>query len=224
MERLEGQGRLKELLPDDHDKRLWKKEVAAHRFVQWELSVQREVTNALRDIGGGGARRLRFTHPLKESLDERDQHLADVNIEIQPVRERDYTADEVVVEVLGTNRWAGSSLLWQLTVRVLISLSPPEQSWDRFQDTFSNIAEPGTFEGRWEELDTLDGSGELAQSRPGSHAHYAHRRSLAERTVNGRAARALCGVYFVPRQDHGSLSVCDTCERRAGELETVEVP
>ncbi|MGP5111970.1 DUF3039 domain-containing protein, partial [Corynebacterium casei] len=31
-------------------------------------------------------------------------------------------------------------------------------------------------------------------------------------TVEGSGVRSMCGVYFVPSQDHGALPSCSTCE------------
>ncbi|MBK8733808.1 MAG: DUF3039 domain-containing protein [Actinomycetales bacterium] len=41
---------------------------------------------------------------------------------------------------------------------------------------------------------------------------------LAGHTINGDAVRALCGTFFVPRQDHRALPTCPTCQDRWDEL------
>ena len=46
---------------------------------------------------------------------------------------------------------------------------------------------------------------------PGSYAHFAHKRHLAGNTIEGHASRALCGVFFVPTQDHATLPQCPRC-------------
>lgn len=136
-----------------------------------------------------------------------------------PVREPGYEADEIELEVIpARSSYAGSDLLWQLTIRVLISLSPPEQGWDRYKDNYTNIAEPGTWTTRVAELEKLTADRELAESEPGQHSHYTHRQHLAGRTIEGRAVRALCGAFFVPMQDHESLPRCPTCEKQFDEL------
>ncbi len=105
-----------------------------------------------------------------------------------------------------------------MTVRALISLHPPEQDWDRYRNAYSNIAEPGTWRARVTELQTLIADGELATSKPGQHSHWTHRQHLAGNTIEGRAVRALCGIFFVPTQDHETMQVCPTCEQRYNEL------
>lgn len=64
------------------------------------------------------------------------------------------------------------------------------------------------------ELEVLSTDRELAVSEPGRHSHYAHREHLAGSTIEGRAVRALCGVFFVPTQDHERLQVCPDCDHR----------
>jgi hypothetical protein len=202
-------------LPTETDLRLLKQETAARLRTEWELKIQRAVLDALRAVQTGGSRRIEVEHPVP------DQGLfAQIDLTITPVREDGYEADEVVVEIHPGSRYAGSALLWQLTVRVLISIEPPEQRWDRFGDTYSNIGEPGAWTQRVEALAKLVEANELAVSEPGTTSHYTHREHLAGRTINGRAVRALCGVYFVPTQDHESLPQCPTCQERLAELPT----
>jgi hypothetical protein len=105
-----------------------------------------------------------------------------------------------------------------LIIRVLISLSPPEQDWDRYRDHYSNISEPGYWTSRVAALDQLVDDGQLEESVRGQLSHYAHRNHLAGKTIQGRAARALCGVVFVPTQDHASRDVCPRCQQRLEEL------
>jgi len=134
------------------------------------------------------------------------------------VREDGYEADEVELEIIPEGRFAGSALLWQLTIRVLISVNPPEQGWDRFGDTYSNIGEPGAWTKRVEDLSAFVGAHALAVSEAGSTSHYTHRQHLAGQTIKGDAVRALCGAYFVPTQDHDSLPECPTCVDRLAQL------
>ena len=110
----------------------------------------------------------------------------------------------------------------QLQSRVgelLISINPPEQGWDASGNhIFSNMGEPGSWSGRAIELRALCGANEMAVSEPGTASHYTHRAGLLSSTVEGRAVRALCGVYFVPTQDHEKLPQCDTCATRYSKL------
>jgi len=119
---------------------------------------------------------------------------------------------DLYLEVCCTD-WSMSELLeWAESV-ILTTVEPREQRWVSSQ----------VGKGRGYSL-TLDGSdiesffvqlespGVPGKSIPGKEAHYTHRARLTDSTVNGEAVKALCGVWFVPRQDHHSLSVCGECE------------
>jgi len=200
-------------LPTDLDRRLLKQETAARLRTEWEVDVQQSVLDVLRVIGHGGSRRIEVMHPVQGQ-----GPIARIDVTVEPVREDGYEADEVVVEVVPESRHAGSALLWQLIMRVLISIEPPEQRWDRFGDTYSTIGEPGAWVARADELAPFVERGELAVSEPGTTCHYTHREHLAGKTIDGEAVRALCGVYFVPTQDHESLPRCPSCDERLAEL------
>lgn len=200
-------------LPTEDDIRLLKQETAARLRTVWELRTQADVLDALRVIHAGGSRRIAVNHPVPGR-----GSLARIDLTVDLVRDKGYEADEVMVEVVPEKQYAGSELLWQLTVRVLISIEPPEQQWERFGDTYSNIGEPGAWSQRIEALGALVEANELALSKPGSTSHYTHRQHLAGKTIEGEAVRAICGVYFVPMQDHDALPTCTTCQERLGEL------
>lgn len=201
-------------LPTAQDIRLLNQETSAWLRTAWELQVQGQILEALRDARCGGSCRIAIAHPVAEQGE-----FARIDLSITPVREDDYEADEIELEIVPTSsRYAGSDLLWQLITRVLISINPPEQGWDRYKDTYSNIGEPGAWTARVAELGVLVERDELAVSEPGSTSHYAHRRHLADSTIDGTAVRSLCGVFFVPTRDHESLPHCPSCEELLAEL------
>lgn len=200
-------------LPTQADVRLLKRETAARILTQWELAVQRDLTTALRLILGGDTARVEVPHPIHTSTP-----LAVLEITLARVDEDDYQADEIAVEVLPSQRFIGSNLIWQLTTRALITLNPPVQEWDRYRDLYSTINDAGYFDDRVAMLENLVFDGSLAEAEPGQNAHYIHRKHLAGSTVEGRAVRALCGTHFVPTQDHEALPRCPACEQRLGEL------
>ncbi|MEX5635540.1 DUF3039 domain-containing protein [Parafrankia sp. FMc2] len=200
-------------LPTPDDLRLLSEETAARLLTEWELAVQQQLRDALRQVERGGCARFDIPHPKRDC-----GRLAQLTLTVTQVREPDYQADEIDLEITPTTTYAGTKLLWQLTVRALICLSPPEQGWDRYRDTYSNIAEPGSWASRRADLDRLVTNHELAESEPGSHSHYTHREHLAGSTIEGHAVRALCGAFFVPTQDHERLPVCPPCQERHSEL------
>ena len=172
--RADRRGSVDHLLPNDADVRLLKQETAARLRTEWELEAQRTVLDALRSVHSGGEYRARVHHPIPGVGD-----LAHVSFSVEAVREDDYRADEITVEITPEPRFAASDLLWQLTIRILISIDPPEQGWDRYGDIYSNIADPGAWAKRREALATLVTAGDLALSEPGSMSHYTHRESLS---------------------------------------------
>ena len=213
IERAEAAGSTSDWLPSNEDLRLLKQETSARLLTEWELSVQRAILGKLRTVAGGGSARLVVSHPLAAK-----GILAELTIEVTPVRDSDYEADEIQLTVETEAQFKGSDLEWQLTLRALISLSPPEQGWDRLESEFTNIAEPGAWQRRVQLLETITASGELAQSQPGQQAHYTHTKHLAGSTIEGTGVRALCGAFFVPRQDHESLPSCPQCTEQLDKI------
>lgn len=209
----ERNGGLGKLVPTEQDKRFLKRETAGRMRTDWELRVQEQVLVALTAVQSGGVTRFSVDHP-NTTLGR----LADVQLEVTPVREKDYNSDDILVTFTTVSCYTGTNLAWDLTTRVLISLHPPEQDWDRYRDIFSNIAEPGTWSARVTKLRQLADGRCLAESEPGRQAHYTHRKHLAQYTVEGEAVRALCGSFFVPTQDHDALPTCPTCTERMAEL------
>lgn len=200
-------------LPTELDRRLLKRETAARLITEWELAVQVRVLEALRRAHTGGAELFAIDHPLPwKGL------LASLTLTVNPVREPDYESDDIMVEIDPVARYTGQHLLWQLTVRVLAALNPPQEDWDRYGNTYSNIAEPGSWTVRLAELETYVERHELVEPEPGRHCHYTHRKHIAGSTIEGSAVRALCGAYFVPCRDHTDLPVCPNCQQRYAAL------
>jgi len=177
---------------------LLKRETVARMITQWELALQSQMLAALRLVHDGGATGgvIRHLYPGRVPI-------AQFTLSVAQVRDGDYEADEVELELSPEPAFAGSSLLWQATVRFLISISPPEQGWDRDRNSFRTIAEPDTFTARVGQLERLADENELGDSEPGMRSHYAHRQHLAGHAIEGTAVRALGGVFLVPTQDHG---------------------
>ncbi len=215
VERENDSGDLRRWLPTAADHRLLKRETAARLMTEWELGVQEQVLDALRDIQSGGSTHIVIKHPVPDK-----GSLARITLVVTAVREDGYEADEIEAKIIPVSPHAGSDLAWQLAIRTLISLSPPEQSWDRYQNSYTNIAEPGWWAKRVAELESLVTRRELDQSEPGRHSHYAHRTHLAGSTIEGTAIRAICGVFFVPTQDHEALPICPDCQKQYDALPT----
>ncbi|MGO1844334.1 MAG: DUF3039 domain-containing protein [Corynebacterium casei] len=215
IKRQDEQGKPERWLPSEADVRILKRETAAHLRTEWELGIQFEVLNGLRAIYDGGTYLFDVDHilPGKGRI---------ASVEISIVQERPVSGnadgehfvptDDIVVEFMPRSQYEGSNLLWQLIQRVLTSIEPPQQVWDRFGNTFSNLGEPGVWGSRIQTLSEAVEAKQLLFSEPGKFSHYTHRKHLAGKTVEGSGVRSMCGVYFVPAQDHGALPTCSTCE------------
>lgn len=213
VKRRNDEGTMRKWLPQKEDVRLLKRETAARLLTEWELEVQQSVLDGLRMIGHGGKVSFHARHPIAAR-----GNLAEVGLEVAPERDDEISVDAIIVEVSPVQKDVERNIIWQLTSRVLISLDPPEQGWDAYGTTYSNMGEPGHWSARVTELESLVADGTLAESRPGQSSHYAHEEHLAGSTIEGRAVRALCGVFFVPIQDHKSRPCCPECQTRYAEL------
>ncbi|MFI6077685.1 DUF3039 domain-containing protein [Actinoplanes sp. NPDC051343] len=212
-ERTDKSGEIDKWLPLDADRRQLKRETAARLLTDWELEIQRLVLEALRTVADGGTAAFIVPHPKDPA-----GRFAKFRVAVEQVREPGFEREETVVEIDLENEFRTSNLGWQATMRVLISISPLETSWDRFGDTYSTIDEVGSQALRIDQLQKITDDGLIAQSSPNDKAHYTHRRNLALSSVVGRGVRSMCGVYFVPYQDHGSLPKCSVCEERYHNL------
>lgn len=196
-------------MPTDTDVSLLKRERTALLLTEWELNIQRQAAGALREVSSGGEVRFELQHPAHQF-----GLMAIVTISVVAVREEGYQADEIVADIVPVPRDAGSDLFWQATLRVLTTLNPPQQGWDRYKSSFSNIAEPGHWSERVLGLEDLMERDELEESTPGQVAHYSHRQHIATSVVGGTAIRALCGVFFVNTRVPDDLPPCPDCGER----------
>lgn len=218
VERAHRSGAARAWLPIAEDIRLLKIETAAAIDLRWQLDLQNMVYDELRGITFGGVCEFDVPHPLPAKVKPTERTVAHVTLTVEPVRDDGVPRDEIVVDVAPTGRWMTDPLTRQANVRLLISIHAPEQDWDVGAGMFSTWVEPGSLRTRCDELTSLVARGELAEAVPGRSAHVTHREHLAEKTMNGEAVRALCGVFFVPRQDHVNLPGCARCAEILGQL------
>lgn len=216
LERLEASGGIPTLLPTSEDRALRQRESADALLTAWQHKNQVQLIEALAAVAHGGTARAEISSP--DPTVAGGALFATVELEVGIFREPDYWFEDVVVTFDVAERWKGSRLGWLLTMQTLAAISPPEQGWDIVGDSASNLLEIGTLPRRVEALGRLAEPGEIATTKPGHSAHYAHQKNLAEHSVEGTAVRALCGVYFVPRQDAMSLVTCPTCDALRAEI------
>ncbi|MFC6013745.1 DUF3039 domain-containing protein [Nocardia lasii] len=198
------------LLPTELDRRLFRVEKSAWLTTQWELRMQQDVADVLSATNSGGSFRLCLPHPVRaESMGAAVFTVAMVD-----------GCEELVVEFDLAHEFATSDLGWLLTVRVLVSLSPPVQGWDRYGSSYSTIAEPGYCREQADRLRVASARDELLPQVLGAVSHRVHTGHLAAATIEGKASRALCGVFFVPMQDHEGLEECAECAAALANLPT----
>lgn len=109
-------------------------------------------------------------------------------------------------------------LAHRLEYRMLTCIAPPEQGWDKSFDIYSAMEDEGHCSRQISILEEAKSQGRLVTSVPGYVAHVTHRRHIADASVEGKAVRALCDTFFVPRTDPDALPRCPECERRYREL------
>jgi hypothetical protein len=198
-------GRQATLLPTDDDRRLLELETANALIRSWELALQRQIAQVLADIAAGGHSRITVAHPTKGS------RLASVDVEMAVEPGDGYSVEAFVVELDLERPFRGTNLAWTMTMRLLTCIYAPAQDWDRYGDSMSAMTELGHAARQATALAELTEGGELCRSVPGTVSHYAHRKNLADSTIEGRAVRAMCGVFFVPFQDHEDFPICPDC-------------
>lgn len=215
LERREESGMIPSLLPTPEDLALLKQERASIIVQTWQREVQNRLIDALRAITEGGDATVEIPSPSPHAA--RGEHFARIDLGME-LPEDDYPYEDVTLGFSFADRWKSTQLRWHLTVQVLATVSPPEDGWDRADEIYSNLLEPGTLAQRVHEVEALHTRGEIARTASGTHAHFTHRRNLAQRTVEGTAVRALCGTYFVPRQDPDVREVCPACRSLHAEI------
>ncbi|MGP9539171.1 DUF3039 domain-containing protein [Brachybacterium sp. AOP43-C2-M15] len=216
LRRIEESGRVTDLLPGRQDRELLKKERTHALISSWQLRNQALITKAVDSVQRGGITAFTIGSPLPDAAE--DDIFASVELTVTINDEPDDHYEDVVVELTFSDRWKASRLVWPLTTQLLATINPPEQEWDVGGGLYSTLLEIGALSARLAELRDLTSRHEVGTSEPGGNAHYAHARNLAEQTVEGRAARAICGVYFVPRRDTASLTICPPCSALMKEI------
>lgn len=217
LERHEENGTIGALLPSQEDRDALTRERASAIIDAWQLEVQELFLDAMHIVEDGGVTEIAIPSPDPKAPD--GELFARITMEVA-LPEDDYAYEDVVLEFSFAGRWKSGQLRWHLTMQALATINPPEDSWDPSGGIFSNLLEPGTLAQRVREVQSLHDRGEIARPAPTSHAHYTHRKNLAQKSVDGTAVRALCGTYFVPRRDPDTLAICPTCQSLHSEIPT----
>lgn len=192
------------LLPTFEDQELLRIETVARLLLAWELNLQYQVKQALLQVVQGDSYRFTIEHPVRK------QAMGEVEF----VHEVMEDCSELVVEFILSNAHQNSELGWMAITRILNASYPPMQGWDRTGTIFSVMGEAGFLVPQIAALEEAGDIQLLVEAEPGESSHYTHRRHLADRTIFGKSVRSLCGVYFVPMQDHERFPECPSCAEK----------
>ncbi|MCT1435959.1 DUF3039 domain-containing protein [Brachybacterium paraconglomeratum] len=217
LERQEENGTISALLPSQEDRDALKRERASAIIEDWQLQVQNLLLDAVRTVAHGGVAEISIPSPDPKA--ESGELFASMTMEVA-LPEDDYPHEDVVLEFSFADRWKNTQLRWHLTVQALATVNPPQDGWYPTGEVYSNLLEPGTLARRALEVEALHDRGEIARSTPTSHSHWTHRKNLAQRSIDGTAVLALCGIYFVPHRDAGAFDKCPTCASLYSEIPT----
>ena len=206
--RAEAAGATMSWMPTDVDLRQLRRERAAALMIEWELELQKSSGQFLEFALANGTAMFSLAHPKSDELD-----LGVVTLTVESDSEPSADA-ELLVEIDLIDQHKGSAIGWQATLRVLTTLDPRQMAWDRGGGIYSPAPGGVPLGDRVNEVLDLVDRRVLAESIPNDLAHFTHRRSITEATVNGNAVRALCGSFVVPTRDHEALPKCGVCEER----------
>jgi hypothetical protein len=197
------------LLPTDEDRALLKRERASAIIRIWESELHASALIALDDAIGTSRP---VTVPVSHPTDGRVLSECDISVFRMP--------DEVdgIVEItvsFGRDQWQDSRLIDRAEEVILAAIDPQEQDWrpgslaNGTQTVFSQLVTDEPFEVFLARAKYRRAPG---TTTAGSQSHYTDDAELTRKTVEGEAVEAICGAWFVPRQDHASLETCSVCD------------
>ncbi|WP_169833302.1 DUF3039 domain-containing protein [Corynebacterium phocae] len=191
---------------------LWKREKAARALSKVYLEIQRSVVEMLRSLRKGS---LVASEVSAGFLIEDPRNPGQPYIKVRVELEKAVVSgglDDLSVEIDPVGTPPRDSLFRRIEQQVLVSLQPRQQSWDPFgEGLFYTCVGEEFLDQRIKALDQLVSDEAIENSLPGDFRHYIHKNSVFSNTVNGVASKSMCGVYFVPNQDHEKLQTCPRC-------------
>lgn len=189
-------------LPTVDDLARAERETRGARFAAWEA----EIVRSARAAAAAAAQHLGVAQPF-EIVHPRGRRLASVTVEASVVED----LVELIVQI-GFDGWENQDISEFVQNVVVSSIRSEEQEWQTFP-----IGGVPTYSTIFESIDPTVLAEKLRNLRspagfiPGSVAHRSHRQRLTQSSVDGEGVQALCGTWFVPRQDHESLAECSDC-------------
>jgi hypothetical protein len=212
-------------LPTQDDRDLLAFEVADREFAAWEFQATVAVIKAVGTVADD---------PLTIKLPAlRSYQMPSLTVELvtMPHEDNDEAEEahevpaEVAVQLL-IRDWSNQALLKRVQCVVCSAVAPNEDSWDVAPGQAPSVRLLATIdEARLLQLriaarldDVEDVAEDIGTMNAGSRSHWAPVSGLARAMVEGLAVRGLCGAWFVPRQDHAGMPVCEHCRDAFGQM------
>jgi Protein of unknown function (DUF3039) len=194
------------VLPTPEDRAHLKRQLAEERLLAREHRTQELALDLVRQARGGSDG---IASGVLHTADE-SRAMAEVTVIYVPAE--DDAPHEVLVE-LNVVEWAEFALIeWDEQV-MLSAICSCESRWG---STYTSRRLHSIEIQTDDELDLICNGGMSAGQpgamAPGHVAHVVHRKRLTEKTIDGDPVRAICGKWFVPRQDHEAVPECPTCQ------------
>lgn len=207
-------------LPTEEDRSLLRTETAALKESEWATSISRSVLDAVAEAATNGT----ATRDLPGLVSSAPA--ASITIEVETTRDQwdpEGASEEPagVAIQLQIRDYSQPAVHRRIQVLACWTISPVEHDWDAAPDAVGIRLLATISEARLRQLSVAssipDGESsdlQRGEMQPTTKAHYAPQRILAEAIVERLSVRALCGIWFVPRQDHTGLPICEGCEDR----------
>jgi hypothetical protein len=207
-------------LPDDRDRELLRVDQKVTRFDAWKLQVICTVLLLFADASRTGER-----SGAARLLDPSGEHeIAELMVSTETITEDGDTLTEVELDIRLLDHSHAKAV--QLVSEIArAAVNDTAETWvllpvDDTRTTYRAIPTDAAMTRANTVLDTgsVDASEVADRLRLGVRAHYAPVKQLVDAQVAGLAVLALCGYWFVPTADHGSLPSCDTSSARHEQL------
>lgn len=197
---------------DDYERLDYERVVVA--VSAWEVRCADEVADAFDAACDGSEQIVQIPGIFDNHPD-----LATVAISVDRVGVESDEVAEVLLEIdVRDHRHAG--ILEWADLTFLAAIDPDEQAWEAGHTgharLYSLVISGDQLGGLRSAANGAKGS--IRTALPGTDAHWTHRAGLTEGMIDGTAIQALCGTWFVPRQDHVGRPVCPRCEHRYAML------
>lgn len=201
-----------EFLPTGEDRRRLRRETLDQQLSAWERVVHNDTLDALARTEADRTVRWQLL-----SFDG-SEVIAEVSLTVETLEADDDEPDgygEITLEFETTN-WQHSQLVEHAEIIAMCAIECRESAWTPGHTVTRIYSVLGTAR----EITAIIANAQSDDNQaprdvqPSEIAHYvyAHEGRLTQQYVEGMPAKALCGQFFVPRQDPSGMPKCSRCE------------